>query len=111
MQNRTGLFEPDIDISKVKPLNAEVLVKVKKSAKKTAGGIIIDVGNSLEYTDNAKRVCEIIAMGDFAFSEHKTKPQVNDTALINRYIGDLIQEDDEYLWKLVKDYDFLALYK
>jgi len=111
MQNRIGLLEPEVDISKIKPLNAEVLVKVKKAAKKTSGGIILDIGNSLEYTDNARRICEIVAMGEFAFSEHKTKPQLNDTALISRYIGELVQEDEDYLWKLVKDYEFLALYK
>jgi len=85
---------------KVKPLNDNVLVKVKKQEKKTKGGIVLP-----DTADDEKpQEGEVIEVGD----DKKIGVKKGQTIIFAKYSGSEIKlEEEEYL--IIKAEDVLAV--
>jgi len=85
---------------KVKPLNDNVLVKVKKQEKKTKGGIVLP-----DTADDEKpQEGEVIEVGD----DKKIGVKKRQTIIFAKYSGSEIKlEEEEYL--IIKAEDVLAV--
>ncbi len=77
----------DLNKSGRKPFGTRVMVKMKTVPRKTAGGIITDIGDSWEKKQMAEVVGQIVEKGANAWYDIDDAPQVGDYVIIQRYAG------------------------
>ncbi len=85
----------------IEPLGGKVLIRMKEISETTAGGIIIP-SDSRYKRQMAELECEVMALGNEAFHNHKIKPKVGDWVVISKHMGLLYPMDGED-WRLVDD--------
>ncbi len=88
-----------------KPFGTRVMVKMKTVPKKTASGIITDVGDNWERKQLAEVVGQIVEIGSNAWYDITDPPKVGDYVIIKRYAGVHIEGEDKESYRSVIDMD------
>ena len=88
-----------------KPFGTRVMVKMKTVPKKTAGGIIVDIGDSWERKQLSEVVGQIVEIGANAWYDITDPPKVGDYVIVKRYAGVHIPGIDEEAYRSVMDID------
>jgi len=84
------------------PLGYRVLIKLDPSSGKTDGGLYIpDMVKEREEFSVMEGT--LVAYGDFAFEDYKTKPMPGDRVIYNRYAGIVITGDDGERYRIMDD--------
>lgn len=91
------------------PLGSGVLVKVECCEIKSSGGIIIAAEGTRESM--AREECEILALGEDAFTDLNIRPKVGDKVIIARYDGKLLEEhkDKGFDLRVIQDNRVLTI--
>lgn len=85
-----------------KPLGYRVLIKLDLDEGKTEGGLYIpDVVRDREKY--AVMEGTLVAYGEFAFEDYKTKPKPGDRVVYNRYAGIILEGADECKYRVMDD--------
>lgn len=98
--------------SGIEPVDVKVLLRPKPVEEKTAGGIW-KPETSKDKEKYATTDCEVIAIGDNAFTEwgEARKPQVGDMVVTAQYAGLNREGDDKRDYRIVNDEDIIAILK
>jgi chaperonin GroES len=80
-------------MTKIIPLDDRAVVKVRTMERKTEGGIILP-DDYKDRHDMAQLEAEVVATGEFFYSDCEVRPKVGDTVLITKYAGLLYTVDD-----------------
>ena len=92
------------------PLDDRVLVRLPRTAEKSAGGIIIPEATR-KKTDMDSQVMEVVKVGEAAFLGLYVKPKDGDEVYVSRYAGTEWRhiKDDDYEYRLINDRDVTAI--
>lgn len=91
------------------PLDNRLLVRKKKTAEKTKGGIILP-NKARNSQDMIEKEVEVVSIGEAAFLGLVIKPIIGDIVYISKYAGSDQREDhDDYEYRLINDSDVSAI--
>ena len=110
-----------MDPKNIKPVWNGVLIRQKKAAEKTKGGLFLP-DDAKDRDEHQEILAEIVALGSMAFEEFNEEtssyakregyPEVGDTVMFRKYAGgNFIDgfEDDDFRYRLVAQTDIIAV--
>ena len=96
--------------SGILPRGHRVLVLPEQIEEKSAGGIIVNIGNDMKREELAQINGIVVAMGNTCYHD-QVEPwcKVGDTVIFGKYSGLFYTGDDEKKYRIVNDLDVVAV--
>lgn len=99
-----------INTAEIYPVDYKVLIKLDPVEEKSAGGIVLSVGDQTEREQMAQVRGTLIARGGNAFQDWKgTRPEPGNRVMLAKYAGLFCEGYDGEEYRLCNDKDVAAL--